>query len=219
MTRALHRYAGAMALLVAGGVSGPAAEGALTYSYRVGATEALVWVGESVTVPVYLREVVTDGTSSLLAAGGGLFGAGFRVDRVSATETPAVLMGLSAGPEFTPSSPQPVSVTSGRLLEFNLAANVPPVDLGNGVREVLVGTFTVGVPLDPATVAGTTTFRVSDYDNYGASADLITGTGAVIDGPGGGSPAAAVFTVTSIPEPGVTVSGLIAGMALLKRRR
>ena len=58
-------------------------QASVIYSYVAGSPTYTAPAGNTITVPIYLQETITGSSSSLINADGGLFGAGFSVNRAS----------------------------------------------------------------------------------------------------------------------------------------
>ena len=208
----------------------PSASGELTYSYASDQSVYSVPVNTAFTVVVSLRETATPPSQSLFAptaqgGHGGLFSSGVKVqvDTGTAPPSPTILTAASSNAAFNDAAVfnSSKSVTSGiaKFTNAIVSGAVPSTDLGGGVREIVLGTFN----LTTGSVVGqTTTFTITDFDDYGSAGDTVTGLGTTIDTTGGSSPLSVTFSVTAtaVPEP-TLVGGLVflAGSLVLRRRR
>ena len=162
---------------------------------------------ESIDGTIVLRETVTDGTESLLAAAN-LNAAGVRV---SATGSDGTFENLVTDTEggFAPNN-TPDTLTFGALGGGFSQPGKPPVDLGGGIREITLGGLTLNGPS-----TGETTFALNDI-NPTATGDFTTFQ-AVLDS---GEFNYRSVTITAIPEPTSALMLLGAGsMVYLRRRR
>jgi hypothetical protein len=220
----------------------------ITYQYVTDQTSYSAGAGQSVTVQLFLQETLTAGSSSLILAENGLFGAGVFVTRSgSVPSNPTLIAGPIAPNQAAipngfgtggAASQVPATTTTAGILEGVALGVVNSGPTGTAVnpnvRDVLLGTLTF-----TAGAAGTSTqFTIESYKNFsGHDGNTNTATNGYDLDLAGGDPSAPVpftgadsftntFTVNapaSSPEPGtllLTASGaiLLGGGAWRKRR-
>lgn len=170
--------------------------------YEAEAPAFTLAVGESRTVTIYLKETGTN----QVASDGGLFGAGFAVDRDAAATAAKVGLPVIA-PAFDPAGsvdqPDRAGAAGNRL---SSSATTGPVPGAGGLLPL--GTVTL-----TGLSAGSATFNLVDFS--AATDDLITYGASILDpamGPGS-------FVVTvAVPEPGFTALLCVLGVAGLRHR-
>ena len=172
--------------------------------------------GGSATVKVYLQETLTSGSPSLLAAEGGIYGGGFKVDLLSGGGVK--LNTFAANPVLTgPGSSTIGDTVMSALATIPLGAPSGPTADGSG--RILLGSVTLipgGGGSSPATFAleridnlgGNTLTYTNNYDmDFDLAAPAFLGaTGQT------------TFTV-AVPEPGSIALALTAGLLCLRRSR
>jgi len=172
--------------------------------------------GSKVPVQVYLQEVTGGEAPSILDSEGGLFSSGLRclpdLPLPEQPASPAALSDIVADAEFTGGSIKNLDPLFLLLADGILADPGPTGEtMPDGSRRVHLATlnFTCG------SIAGeSTSFKITDYDDFGISSDTLTWEGTELDNliaPGR-------FTIaTAIPEPaGFTI--LATGLLIFIRR-
>lgn len=212
--RLLHGLA-AVGLLMAV-VSPRTLQAAVLYDFTTDQSNYTVLPNGTTTILVFLRETLTGGSPSTLAAEDGLFSSVARVTRTTSPSAPATITAASRDTtnfnDFNDSAVlsggTAANVGGTRSLS---AANGTPVIVDSAtVRRVSVGSVTIQAGLTPLQ---TTTFTVADRP--GSTDTLTWTTGQQLDG----LIQPQTFTVTVIPEPATaTVFGAVAAGLLLRRR-
>ena len=195
------------------------ARGDVTFSYYVSQPNYDVLPGNSIGVPVYLQEAVTDPDVSLLVAEDGLFSAGVLVQRTaSSLGQPVVitLTGTSAneadfddlfGPTITVVDDH-ASIFEMRDLGNDSGVLGDETFTGSGVRRILLGTFTF---MAGATAGEVTTFQVADN----TTDDTRTWTSFTLLDP----IYSTSFTVTVVPVPSSILLCITGLFTIVLRRR
>jgi hypothetical protein len=175
-----------------------------------------------IAVPLYLREVVTGGSASLLLSENGLGSAGVSVTRQPMLpSSPARIapngVGVntvdffdSSDPVFGPEIFISGSGDLGRFLVFTRNAGVTGEVVSPGVRQVLLGTIEfIGGSVD----GQTTVFTAGDYEAF--SSDTVTWQNFLtLDG---AITPSTVHVQTVVPSP--AAGALLMGLAFASRRR
>ena len=217
------------------------ADASIIYSYVTSTPTYTVAPGGSVTVPIYLQEMLSGGSSSLISADGGLFSGGFSVTRAGTLPaSPATLTTIAgsvsangsnfAGGSFTqdPNNQSTTFVAGDNLASFTATSGPIP----NGSALIELGTVTI-----QAGAAGTTDFTLANYtypsqgggytttfgNGPGAATlgfDLdVSHTGANAYTGATAAPETFAVSVQSVPEPGVPAALFgLGGVGLLFRR-
>lgn len=220
-----------LAALALVGCLGTRAQAAPTYSYFYVAGQASysVPVDTDVEVRLYLQEVSADSTS-MLAAEGGVWGAGFRVALNNLPSDPATITSISGNAGTPPGGfdggsigPAPTS-TAAAIVEYTSSvAGVMAGSQENGVSELYLGTVTIHTG---SSVGQTTEFTVNPYaldsgntytnaSNYDLDNNLDGGDYSNLYA----SAAATMFAVTTTPEPATVALLTLGALRLLRRRR
>lgn len=218
----------ASAAFVGGLAFASAAHASVIYSYVAGAPNYNASVGGTVTVPIYLKETITAPSTSVINADGGLFGAGFSVNRNSGGTASLTAIADSVATTFAGGFSTPAAGNGAArqaLAEsYGLTATTGTNVDANG--EVLLGSVNILV------TSGVSTFTVA-WDKYptvsGTDGDLTTtATNAYNLDKTSANPAftgadnnPTTFTVTGAAAPEPASLGLLAlgAMGLLARRR
>jgi len=184
--------------------------GAVTYRYALdrGGYEALP--NGDVTLRVYLEEVTTGGTTSLLVSENGLSSAAFKIERLTpAPSQPSRIIDATSiatnttdfapvgDPIFGPAITVAATSDNATVLVFANAGGVTGTAVSPGVRRIWIANVT----LRAGTIAGqTSSFRISDYDDAGD--DTITWNSfLVLDGADYGIASATVDVLTTSAYP------------------
>jgi hypothetical protein len=179
---------------------GSGAHGAVTLTFEAGTATA--GGGGSVNVPIYLREVLTESSPSMIAPEG-LFSFGISVARDNGN---AAINAVTRDAFFNVSNPG--SSTSATLAlvnaEHSVFPDTGPVPDGNG--RVFLATLNI----QPG--ASSSQFTIADF---GANTQTVTYAPNELDGLIVGSS----FTVAAVPEPaGVAALAVFACVAGVRRR-
>ncbi len=214
------------------------ANATVMYSYVSDQANYSVLYGQTVTVNVYLKETLTQGSTSLLnsAHENGLYSASFAVTAASnVLPSPSVVTGAAAdSAEFDGGSSFTVASHTSTTAHVNNSQGLSPdaagVQLGNQptlagavttpANEVFLGTITITAGYSIAATTfnlgelnlshGNTITYADDYDLDKNSANpAYSGVGTAITS----------FTVTATPEPCAVVVFLLGGVGCLIRRR
>jgi hypothetical protein len=229
----------AVAAMAAVATAAPA-NGSVIYQYVADQTDVPAAQGATVSVRLFLREILSGGSTSVIGADGGLYSMGVRVDRSTTglPASPSILTSLTGSSDFPVSSPT-VTAASANIAENigNNPAGITRGNTGGGASPntpadmVYLGTLSITA----GSGAGKTTFSVAARSATGTNT-LTNGNGYDLDltgnsGPNAGSPAftgaasnatPATFSVTvaGVPEPtGLGLLGLGATGLLARRRR
>jgi len=199
-----------------------AARGSVTFDFVAGQPSYTVAPGGSTPVQVFLRETLSQGSVSTLAAEDGLFSAVAQAARTGTLPSaPATITGASANPanfdgqDLSSVNSGGVQAITGGSRAFADADGTPIIVDSANVRRVSIGTFTLtagGVP------SQTTTFQLADRPDRD---DTLTWTNGTILDP---QIAPTTFDVVTTPEPSaaLTLAAAAAGASLIfrgKRRR
>ncbi|HVS71536.1 MAG TPA: hypothetical protein VHQ47_09805 [Phycisphaerae bacterium] len=189
------------------------------FSYFVPQASYTIDAGTTVSVPVYLQEIAApDDSDSLLASHDGLATAGVEVSQSSnplvTISTVAANLSVDAtafDPPAGISSLPSTDVTLGLSDDFSRAdgTNAPPT---NGIRQILLGTFTFSA--DPA-ASGPVIFSIADPSSTPDTTLFSDGT--VLDSQIAGT--TVTINVTATPEPATLAVLALPALFLLKRRR
>jgi hypothetical protein len=181
-------------------LTAPCASAAVTFSFSFDQSSYAVTPDAAVLVPVYLTETTADGSISLLASEGGLFGAGVSLSRDSAPSHPALITLVEDNAvDFNDtffgndtSWADDLGIIYERV-DFDNTIGVLGTNLGNGRRRVLLGSFTIRAGDLPGQ---STVFTASDYPAYD---DTVTWNlpSKVLDS----RIASASVIIATVPEP------------------
>lgn len=188
----------------------------VTFRYTTDQDVYAVAPGGTVPVTIYLQETKGDADDSLLVTEGGLFHAGFGIDHLSTPSDPASILSESDIAEdaaFTGGSAVTLSPLTVRVLDGFLDEPGPMGTAAGNERLVPLATLNFTAGLVPGE---TTALRVTDFDDYGASADTLTWLGTELDAQIAPSP---LFSIHVIPEPSATALSTGLLLIVLKRRR
>ncbi len=229
----LRAAAAAVALVVAA-----SAKAAITYEYTTYAgnspvTEYSFTPGMPLTIPIYLHEQLTGGSTSLITADGGLVGAAFSVTQTSNTGSGTLTSvaasvtgnGSNFAGGFSNMSGKDSSTFQGLAEVVSVFAASGPVPDANGDIEIGSITITTNTP---------NTYVLANYNYPSTKSDDLTGTfgngpgasigGFDLDPNNSGTYAytgaiANPETIILVPEPGTVGLLGISSLALLARRR
>lgn len=178
--RLLHLVSAAMPVLVSGLWTGSAAAD-VTLQLRWAQPLVVVPLGETVQVPIVLRETTTSGSTSVLLAEAGLFSVGLSIARESPPPiNPSFMVAASMAPNvidfFDAAHPVFGSLIyvaptgdMAQWLLFARYAGVTGIEVAPGVREVALGS----IPLRAGIAVGQSTrFTLGDFDAF--SDDTLT---------------------------------------------
>ncbi len=235
-----------MLALICGLIPAGAASAGISYSYVTGTSSAVqsnfsaTPGGPALTVDVYLQEVLTGGSTSLIHADGGLYNAAVKQSTFSGTTATITAAALNTA-NFNPN----LGNTNGNniLDQTNLSpafASGPSFSVVNGNTTnnlYLLGTLTVA----PGTSTGATQFNLTAYNGAGGGdtttygnpgpgyydLDISNGSqgnpSATYTGAFANSPTSFTVTVAAVPEPGSMIltglAGLFVGLGIWLRRR
>jgi hypothetical protein len=228
-----------LAAVACGVVMASAAQAAVVYDYVAGNTNYVANKGDVINVPIYLRETLTNGSTSVINADGGLYGASVALTRMTSglPADPSGFVGTAASVLLNKVNFDGNSAVAGvngqgspSATDVSLTEAIgnssPGVQTGNtgggavpGVaNQVYLGTVQITVG------SGTTTFALKEYNTGGGN--TITNNNFYDLDVDNASPAftgvgtrTTTFTV-SVPEP--TSLGFVMGggmLALARRRR
>ncbi len=175
--------------------------------------------GESVTVTIFLDEIVYPGQSSVLLDQHGLFSVDFTIELACAGADPADIALLEVNPEFNgvvTTFPDPIVIADRDLFETE------------GVAAIVIDVDTVRVPLATFTltagdiVGETTCFSIVNYENPqspGLDQNTYTWDDTNASFPLDESIAPGGFSLTVIPEPATMTLLALGGLMALRRRK
>ena len=155
---------------------------------------------------IVLRETVTEGSESLLAASN-LNAAGLRVSAEGSDGRFTDLVTDTSG-GVAPNNTADTLTYAAFGAGFGQPGK-PAEEVGNGIREIVLGGFTINGPS-----AGQTTFALNDL-NPGRTGDFTTFLGPLDEGEFNFRS----FTLTAIPEPGAVGTLMAVGMFVSLRRK
>ena len=200
---------------------------AISYQYTAGGSSYTVSPGQSITVPLYLHEILTGGDTSLIGANGGLYAGGFAVIRSGTVPSSPAALTAIAGDLTTFSggffAPDTMSMTSSFMRGAIAAGSTYPSPDANGL--ISLGTVTI----QGGTIAGqTSSFMVQPYGISNATVTNLplpfgydldsTNNGTTAGPPTYAGATAMVYTVTTVPEPvSLAVLGLVPLLGLRRR--
>lgn len=196
------------------------------YQYVTDASSYTVDVNTSLAAQVFLQETVTDGSNSILVSEDGLFGAGLSVSRSSSLPTsPASITGVLGNSSFDGDQIPNFTSSNATLLEVisvSAANGVQPVDMGSGIRRILLGSVTIAAGSAPGE---TTSFTLAKYNDLNTNTitnsnlyDLDVTQTSTPAYSGANSSTFAV-TTTAIPEPSTALALGLIGLALRRSSR
>jgi len=194
------------------------ADAALHFNFAPDRADYQALPGARVMVQLFLEEQAAPPDSSLLVAESGLFSAGLKLGALAPLPTePASVLSASdivADPAFTGGSLKSLSPLTLLLNDGILAEPGPAGDLvSDGLRRVRLATLWFTAGKVPGEV---TTFKITDFDDFGISSDTLTWQGTELDK----SITPGQFAVTIVPAPGAALMFVALGVpALLVRRR
>jgi hypothetical protein len=206
----------AIALGVAG-ILVQAARADVIYSFEVEQAGYSLTSGQSIQVPVYLTETVTEPSTSLLASEGGLWSAGVLLQRTdSSLGSPVLLTAAVANeadfddlPAITLVADDGASILELRDLGQTMGVLPDEAFPGSGIRRVYLGSFT----LTAGAAAGeVTTFYVGDNTTDDTRTWLSF---TLLDE----DIQATSFTATVVPEPTTMVLLAAGALGLFRRKR
>jgi hypothetical protein len=233
----LMSAAAAAAMAVAGSAKAAISYEYTTYTGSTAQTSYSTQAGTPITIPIYLFEALTNSSSSLITADGGLFGAGFSVTQTNNTGTGTVssIAGsiTTNGSNFPGGAAEPKSTNTSltAALEDLPSTSATSGPNPNGSGDVQLGSITLST-----TAPGTYTYKLA---NYKAPSNVGGFTETFGNGPGapngfdldvtntGADPYTGTLanqetfsvTVTPVPEPtSVALLGL-SSLGLLARAR
>lgn len=184
------------------------------YNYTLDADSYELAPGESITVPVYFQESVTDPDVSALNTEHGLAGASVQMFRTSAGAGFTITQ-ITTNPAFDgPVTPHPFAGNAASFNAYTLDPLLTPpgvtppthgimpaeADPGSGVWRVLLGTFTctaTGNPGDASTFQATMVTSISDLCTW----DAFFGNNPTYATLGDDSIGSSEVTFTIMPEP------------------
>ena len=185
-----------------------AASAAVSYSFVAGQSSYEVLPGQEVMVPIYLKETLTDGSSSQIAAQNGLFSFGITVTRTSGDGQIRDLVRHTAFDRRNLGSTNAFPANPAKLWAEQ------DVNFGNGVSPDAAGLIHLATLRFEAPITGDATLSIGDYN--AGTGETVTYSFSELDSliaPGS-------FTVTTaIPEPAGLSVLAIAAAGLLRRRR
>ncbi len=191
------------------------AQAAVAYNFVTDQTNYSLLPNGTAVAQVFLRETLTAGSTSTLAAENGLFSAVARATRTTSPTAPATITAAARDTtnfnDFNDSSVQAGGAQAdvGGTRSLGSANGSAIIVDSSTVRRVAVGTLTIQAGLIPLQ---TTTFTLSDRTG---TVDTLTWTnGTPLDS----QIAASTFTVTVIPEPAAAL-GLFGAFGLFLVRR
>jgi len=193
------------------------------YSYMTDTPHVDVAPGSPVVISLFLEEKVSGGSTSLIAAEDGLFGAAVRISRSGAVpSSPTLVTGIAGAPAYAggPSTPVFDSASASIIEGVPLSAvhGAGGADLGGGVRRALLGTLS----LNAGNIVGeTTTFTIAPLAINGNTLTFANGYDLDVTSaaPAFSGAVGADFTVTVVPEPATLALVVGTGLALVLRRR
>jgi hypothetical protein len=213
------------------------AKAAIVYQYVTPLTSYTTASNVSLAVNIYLDEILSGGSTSLITSDGGLYGAGFSVTQTNNTSSPALtaLTGsTTTGAPFANGSYKTGITATNELAGSENVANGTTSGPTPTAGLILLGTVTI-----TPTSAGTYSFSLA---NYSAPAKTGGYTQTFGNGPGGSTslgyfdldpnntgtyayagaasdPETFTVTVPGVPEPMALGLISLASMGLLTRPR
>jgi hypothetical protein len=190
------------------GLSGSAAPAAVSYSFEAGQSTYNAAPGSLVQIPIYLKETLTDGSTSQIDADGGMYSFGITVDLTSGG---GQIQNLVGNPQFDDRNG---GTTSFPADPATLWADQDGLLFGTGVdRDATTGRVLLATLSFLAPASGSASLNIGDYPVTGDQ--TVSYAGRIFDAvtaPGN-------FTVnTAVPEPTGALLLLAPVAALLRRR-
>jgi len=204
-----------LAILLACGLATCAARADISYKYTADQSSYSL-VGGTASAKIYLSEILTAPSSSLITSDGGLDGAAFSISVESGSGVK--ISGINFNPAFDAGSPINHSTFSNTSASLSESTNFgsPGVGLDGSGLGAFLGTLTFA-----DSGGGTVKFDVARLNNLGGN--TITRAGNDLDfnstNPAYTGASLGTFTVTSaVPEPSC-LGFLLAASGLMLRRR
>lgn len=209
---------GVVAAYVAGCLA-PVARAAVVLEFVTPATSYSLQPSATTTIPIFLRETLTDGSTSILVAENSLFSALARVIRSGVEPSnPATVTAALGDVGFNGFDDSEIQNSGALALiggsrRFSTPPGPPIITDSTTVRRVAIGT----IDIQAGSVGGqTTTFTLGDRPSFGDTLTLKQPTPTELDA----QIVNTTFAVTVLPEPATAgVVALVAGGLLVGRRR